>query len=41
MLASVGDELTICSDLAGKTTPKKFEAGEDSKLHVFVLKRVK
>ncbi len=36
-----GDELTICYDPAGKTTPKKFEAKKDSKLHLFVLKRAK
>jgi uncharacterized protein (TIGR03067 family) len=36
-----GDELIMCYDSTGKTTPKKFESEKDSKVHLFVLKRAK
>jgi uncharacterized protein (TIGR03067 family) len=36
-----GDDLKMCYDPAGKTAPTKFEAKEDSKMHLFVLKRAK
>lgn len=36
-----GDDLKMCYDPAGKESPKKFEAKEGSKVHLFVLKRAK
>lgn len=36
-----GDDLKMCYDPEGKKSPEKFEAKEDSKVHLFVLKRAK
>jgi uncharacterized protein (TIGR03067 family) len=36
-----GETLKMCYDPAGKKAPEKFEAGDGSKVHLFVLKRAK
>jgi uncharacterized protein (TIGR03067 family) len=36
-----GDDLKICYAAPGGSAPTKFEAGKDSNLHLFVLKRSK
>lgn len=41
ILSLDGDDLKMCYDPEGKKAPTKFEAGVDSKVHLFVLKRAK
>lgn len=36
-----GDELKLCYDPEGKKAPQKFEATDDNKAHLFILKRAK
>lgn len=41
IIAFDGAELKLCYDPEGKKAPEKFEAGADSKVHLFVLKKAK
>jgi uncharacterized protein (TIGR03067 family) len=41
IIAVKGDELKLCYPAMGGEAPKEFVSKEDSKLHLFVLKRKK